>query len=126
MAYILHNVLEGTNFHLPGYFQAADPGVVGAGIFWTDISGGVGNYLIKVRNEANDGWELIAGWSGVSGYSGTSGYSGIATSGYSGDSGYSGGSGYSGVGIPSQTGNSGKSLVTDGTNILWGPPTYGA
>ena len=121
---VQHNILEGDNFHLPGYFQNADPGVVGAGIFWTDTSGGVGNHLIKIRNEANDGWELIAGWSGYSrdsGYSGGSGYSGDA-----GASGSSGDSGYSGVGIPSQTGNSGKSLITDGVNILWGPPTYGA
>jgi len=79
MADIQHNSLETTNLHVPGYVQSSDPGAVGAGKMWIDTSGGTGNWVNKIRNATDTGWEEAgggAGGSGTSGYSGVSGYSG--------------------------------------------------
>lgn len=55
-----HCNLFDSDLHIPGYSQDADPGPVGAGMLWVDTSGGPGNWEIKIRNEADTGWELIA------------------------------------------------------------------
>jgi len=104
MVNVQHNSLVTANLHPPGYIQGSDPGAVGAGILWTDTSGGTGNWTTLMRNIANTAWEII-GITGTSGYSGLSGYSGVTgingTSGFSGTSGWSGNnpgsSGYSGL-----------------------------
>lgn len=85
MADVQHSALSGTNLHVPGYVQSSDPGAVGAGILWIDTSGGTGNWVTKIRNVTNTGWEEAgAGGSGVSGYSGVSGFSGVSSPGGSG------------------------------------------
>jgi len=53
-----HKNLRGDDNHLPGYVRATDPGVVGSGILWVDKSGGAGEWVIRVRNDSDDGWEL--------------------------------------------------------------------
>jgi len=82
MADIQHSTLTGTELHQPGYVQGADPGAVGAGIMWIDTSLGTGNWVTKVRNATDTGWEEAGGGGG-----GTSGYSGLPGSGatYVGD-----------------------------------------
>jgi hypothetical protein len=54
-----HNTLDESEAHEIGYRQATDPGAVGAGISWIDTSGGTGAWVHKVRNAANDGWEIV-------------------------------------------------------------------
>lgn len=55
-----HPELTGELLHIPGYVQDADPGVVGPGMLWVDTSGGAGLYQVKIRNDADDGWEAIS------------------------------------------------------------------
>jgi len=55
-----HKDLTGDELHVPGYMQDTDPGAVGAGKYWIDTSGGVGNYILKVRNSDNSGWEIVS------------------------------------------------------------------
>lgn len=54
-----HCDLFGVDLHVPGYIQSVDPGAVGEGMLWVDTSGGAGKWSLWVRNEADDGWELI-------------------------------------------------------------------
>jgi len=90
MVDVQHSSMAGTDLHQPGYVQSSDPGAVGANIMWIDTSGGTGNWVTKVRNAADTGWEIAgAGSDGVSGYSGFSGFSGAAGSGGGGSSNYS-------------------------------------
>lgn len=56
-----HPDLTDADLHVPGYIQASDPGAVGAGILWADTSQGAGAWTIKIRNAADDGWELAGG-----------------------------------------------------------------
>lgn len=56
-----HADLPDTDAHVPGPVQNADPGAIGAGKIWVDTSGGSGNWIIKVRNVANTGWESAGG-----------------------------------------------------------------
>lgn len=42
-----------------GFVQATDPGAVGSGSQWVDTSAGAGNWVLKVRNTTNTGWEPI-------------------------------------------------------------------
>jgi len=56
----IHSNFTGANLHVPGYAQDTDPGAVGTGKYWIDTSGGSGNWVLKVRNVTNDGWEIIA------------------------------------------------------------------
>jgi hypothetical protein len=46
------------------YIGTEDPGAVGAGATWYDQSGGDGAWLHKVRNDADDDWEIIGGGGG--------------------------------------------------------------
>lgn len=59
-----HQDLSAEYAHIPGYYQAGDPGAIGAGKLWIDISGGPGNWEMKLRNATDDGWEPISGGSG--------------------------------------------------------------
>lgn len=59
-----HQDLGAEKAHVPGFFQETDPGAVGAGKLWIDTSGGTGNWVIKLRNEADDDWEAVSGNSG--------------------------------------------------------------
>jgi len=54
-----HVDLTAEEVHVPGYVQASDPGAVGAGKLWIDTSGGTGKWGLKIRNLADDGWELV-------------------------------------------------------------------
>jgi len=54
-----HVDLTAPEVHVPGYVQASDPGAVGAGKLWIDTSSGTGKWDLKIRNLADDGWELI-------------------------------------------------------------------
>lgn len=50
-----HTTLTGTELHeVFQYVDSDDPGAVGAGKYWLDISGDP--YVMKVRNPADDGW----------------------------------------------------------------------
>ncbi|WP_119071466.1 phage tail protein [Aggregatilinea lenta] len=55
-----HQDLIGDQLHVPGYVQDADPGAVGPGKLWVDSSGGVGTYLLKIRNADDTGWEIAS------------------------------------------------------------------
>lgn len=55
-----HQELIGDQLHVPGYVQDADPGAVGPGKLWVDSSGGVGGYLLKIRNADDTGWEIAS------------------------------------------------------------------
>jgi hypothetical protein len=61
-----HCNLFGVDLHVPGYNQSTDPGAVGAGMLWIDTSGGPGNWALKIRNDSDDGWELVDFESGSS------------------------------------------------------------
>lgn len=52
-----HIDLTGIELHIPGYHQPGNPGAVGAGKMWTDTTGGTGNWVIKIRNATDTGWE---------------------------------------------------------------------
>ena len=67
MANIQHSLLTGTNLHVAGYIQGTDPGAVGASMMWVDTSGGTGNWLVKIRNAANTGWETVSAAGGGGG-----------------------------------------------------------
>jgi hypothetical protein len=54
---IYHYQLSGDDLHSPGYVQSTDPGAVGAGILWVDTSEGTGKWVVKIRNDEDDGWE---------------------------------------------------------------------
>jgi hypothetical protein len=54
-----HVDLTAPEVHVPGYVQASDPGAVGAGKLWIDTSNGTGKWGLKIRNLADDGWELV-------------------------------------------------------------------
>lgn len=41
-----------------------DPGAVGAGVIWFDQSGGAGAWVLKVRNDDNDDWEIVGSGTG--------------------------------------------------------------
>jgi len=62
----IHSQMADAELHVPGYIQTSDPGAVGEGILWLDTSGGADNWILKVRNSADDGWEIPAG-GGVTG-----------------------------------------------------------
>ena len=62
-----HAIMTDAQLHVPGYVQAGDPGAVGAGKVWIDTTGGVNAWIIKIRNAANDGWEIV-GFSNISEY----------------------------------------------------------
>lgn len=57
MADIEHNTLTDAQLHVVGYVQSGDPGAVGVGKVWVDTTGGVGAWVIKIRNAADNGWE---------------------------------------------------------------------
>jgi hypothetical protein len=59
-----HQDLDTTDLHKPGYVQSSDPGAVGAGKQWIDTSGGTGNWVSKIRNATNSGWESVSGGGG--------------------------------------------------------------
>lgn len=59
----------------PVYQQVSDPGAVGAGVLWFDTSGGAGKWQLKVRNNADTAWELVA--SGSSSGSAGSGWTSV-------------------------------------------------
>lgn len=65
----LHADLPDSDIHVPGYVQNADPGAIGAGKVWVDTSGGTGNWVVKVRNVADSGWESVSGTGGGGGLS---------------------------------------------------------
>ncbi len=44
---------------VPVVFSHIDPGAIGAGNFWIDTVNGTGNWALKVRNHADNGWETI-------------------------------------------------------------------
>lgn len=62
----LHATLDTTDHHKVGYVQSSDPGGIGTGRVWVDTTGGIGGWIIKVRNAANDGWETLGGAGGDS------------------------------------------------------------
>lgn len=62
----LHRDLVDDNLHAVGVITASDPGAIGAGKMWIDSSGGSGSWVIRIRNEANDGWEEAVVAAGVS------------------------------------------------------------
>ena len=66
MTNVAHDALTGSDLHMPGYVQSSDPGAVGAGKLWVDMSAGPGKWAVKFRNAANTAWELIATNSGAS------------------------------------------------------------
>jgi hypothetical protein len=52
-----HSQLVGLELHQPyHYVQEADPGAIGARLFWLQISTG----SVRLRNEANDGWTNVS------------------------------------------------------------------
>ncbi|WP_162909797.1 phage tail protein [Aggregatilinea lenta] len=55
-----HQDLIGDQLHVPGYVQDVDPGAVGPGKLWVDSAGGVGTYLLKIRNADDTGWEIAS------------------------------------------------------------------
>jgi hypothetical protein len=57
---VAHAGFTGAELHVPAYFQSSDPGAVGAGIVWIDTTTPT-SPAMKVRNAANDGWDLITG-----------------------------------------------------------------
>lgn len=59
-----HRDLIDEKVHRPGYFQATDPGAVGAGKVWIDTTAGAGAWVQKIRNLADSGWETIGGGGG--------------------------------------------------------------
>gem|GEM_PF-2899167 len=60
MTILIHSNLSGTELHVPGYQQATDPGAIGAGKYWVDTSGGASSWVLKVRNDADTGWEDVS------------------------------------------------------------------
>jgi microcystin-dependent protein len=69
MANVQHNTLGGgagtgdKNLHVPGFWGSTDPAVtdptqVQPGTYWVDTRPGLGKYLLRVRNQNNNGWDL--------------------------------------------------------------------
>lgn len=54
-----HRSLLDAELHKPGYVQSADPGAVGPGKLWVDCSAGPGNWVLKLRNDADTAWENL-------------------------------------------------------------------
>lgn len=54
-----HRLLVDADLHKPGYVQATDPGPTGPGRLWCDTSAGTGAWVIKIRNNADSGWENL-------------------------------------------------------------------
>jgi len=54
---IQHADILAKDTHVASYVQASDPGAVGAGIQWVDTNLGTGNWILKIRNAADTGWE---------------------------------------------------------------------
>ena len=70
MANVQHNVLGGgagtgdRNLHVPGFWGSTDPAVtdptqVQPGTYWVDTRPGLGKYVLRVRNQNNNGWDLV-------------------------------------------------------------------
>ena len=59
-----HQDLSAEYAHIPGYYQASDPGAIGPGKLWIDTNGGPGNWVMKLRNAGDDGWETISSGGG--------------------------------------------------------------
>ena len=59
-----HADLVAANSHVIGYVDTGDPGAIGAGKTWVDTNGGTGNWVVKIRNAANDGWETAGSGGG--------------------------------------------------------------
>jgi len=62
-----HADIPAADVHVIGYRQNGDPGAIGAGKVWIDTNGGAGNWLFKVRDAANTGWETVGGGGGAHG-----------------------------------------------------------
>ena len=60
-----HSTLTPSEIHQPGYITNVDPGAVGAGKVWIDTSSGAGNWITKIRNAADTGWETVSGSGGA-------------------------------------------------------------
>jgi len=60
---IIHSHIQDASLmHQPfNYVQSADPGAVGAGLFWLDTTNANidSTVTLKWRNDANDGWVSI-------------------------------------------------------------------
>jgi hypothetical protein len=56
---VLHSTIVDGKLHVIGFIQDPDPGAVGAGMAWVDTSSGAGLWKLKIRNQADTGWELI-------------------------------------------------------------------
>lgn len=54
-----HYTLVDADLHKPGYVQANDPGPTGPGKLWIDTSLGPGLWVMKLRNNADSGWENL-------------------------------------------------------------------
>lgn len=102
-----HYQLVDEDLHIIGYLQVGDPGAVGAGMTWIDTSGGAGNWVIKIRNAADNGWETTSG--GGVGSTGATGPGGGATGpqGGTGPQGVTGPQGDTGAGSTGATGPGG-------------------
>lgn len=51
---MLHS--QSASIHKGAYIQSSDPGAVGAKVLWIDTTSG---YVLKKRNDADDGWDTI-------------------------------------------------------------------
>lgn len=60
MTNIFHKDLTGEDLHATGYCQATDPGAIGAGKTWIDTGLGTGQWVLKIRNSSNTGWEVVS------------------------------------------------------------------
>jgi hypothetical protein len=65
MVDIEHKEIGAANVGVIGYVQSADPGAIGAGKTWIDTTSGTGNWVTKIRNAANTGWEIVSGGTDV-------------------------------------------------------------
>lgn len=57
-------MLDSTAIHQAAFISDTDPGVVGKRKFWIDTSGGA-PFVLKVRNEADDDWDVVGADSAV-------------------------------------------------------------
>ena len=60
MSNVNHRILETVDLHVPGYLGASDPLNIGAGKYWIDTTLGTGQWVLKIRNATNTGWESAA------------------------------------------------------------------
>ncbi len=65
---MLHMSLPAEEAHVPGYCQSSDPGAIGAQKLWIDTALGVGKWVVKLRNDANDGWDTVFNPSAITAY----------------------------------------------------------